>query len=92
MVKTKTHGVNKMDNAVLKYQKRRDARIKKRMDDFEENKHKRDENGRFVSGGGSSEPKGEKWAKDLKGKTGKERNQVLRKLAIEDYDSKDKKC
>ena len=43
-----------MDNAVIKYRQRRDARMKKRMDDFEEGKHKRDEHGRFVSGGGSA--------------------------------------
>lgn len=44
-------------DAVEKYRQRRDARIKKRMDDFEESKHKRDEHGRFVSGGGGSEKK-----------------------------------
>ena len=42
-----------MDIAVEKYKQRRDARIKKRMDEFSENDHPRDENGRFTSGGGA---------------------------------------
>ena len=49
-----------MDKAVKKYRVRRDARIKKRMDAWEEGDHPRDENGRFTSGGGSSAPKSEK--------------------------------
>ena len=41
-----------MDNAVEKYRQRRDERIRKRMDEFKENDHPRDESGRFTSGGG----------------------------------------
>lgn len=40
-----------MDKTVEKYLKRRDARLKKRTDEFNENDHPRDENGRFASGG-----------------------------------------
>ena len=47
-------------DAVEKYRQRRDARIKKRMDDFKENDHPRDENGRFTSGGGAKKAKGGK--------------------------------
>lgn len=47
-----------MDNAINKYKQRRDARIKKRMDAFEESDHPRDENGRFTSGGGSEKKSG----------------------------------
>lgn len=41
-----------MDKSIEKYKARRDARLKKRLDEFEENDHPRDENGRFTSGGG----------------------------------------
>ena len=41
-----------MDKTVEKYKRRRDARVKARMDSFNENDHPRDENGRFTSGGG----------------------------------------
>lgn len=49
-----------MDDAVKKYKARRDARLKKRLDEFNENDHPRDGNGRFASGGGGgSSPKKE---------------------------------
>ena len=41
-----------MDESIKKFKQRRDARLKKRLDEFEENDHPRDENGRFTSGGG----------------------------------------
>ena len=44
-------------DAVEKYRVRRDVRLKKRMDEFNENDHPRDENGRFASGGGSGDLK-----------------------------------
>lgn len=57
-----------MDDVVKKYKIRRDARLKARMDEFNENDHPRDENGRFASGGGGgSAPK-----KESGGKTGKD--------------------
>lgn len=55
-----------MDDSVIRYQKRRDVRMKKRADAFEEGKHKRDENGRFVSTGGSEKNTGKKSFADLK--------------------------
>lgn len=76
-----------MDEAVVKYQKRRADRIKKRQDAFEEGKHKRDKNGRFTSGGGKTESYGERVARETNGKSGKELNDRLRMLAYEDYDS-----
>lgn len=47
-----------MDEAILKYQKRREDRVKAREDAFEESKHKRDKSGRFTSGGGSESAEG----------------------------------
>lgn len=41
-----------MDNAIERYKARRDARLKKRLDEFKEGDHPRDENGKFTSGGG----------------------------------------
>ena len=43
-------------NDIERYKKRREERLKKRMDGFNENDHPRDENGRFVSGGGGEKP------------------------------------
>jgi len=44
-----------VDDAVNKYRARRDERLRKRTDEFEENKHPRDENGQFKSSGGSKD-------------------------------------
>lgn len=47
-----------MDETVKKFRDRRDARLKKRLDEFKEGDHPRDENGRFTSGGGSGASSG----------------------------------
>ena len=69
-----------MDEAVKEFRARRDERIKKRMDDFKEGNHPRDENGRFTSGGRkSSGPNKVIPAKNLEKKESVSRN-IVRKV------------
>ena len=66
-----------MNDVVKKYMERRDARLKARMDEFNENDHPRDENGRFTSGGGgeaAAQPKKTAGASPKKSASGEGKN------------------
>ena len=58
-----------MDKSVEEFRMRRDARLKKRLDEFKEGDHPRDENGRFTSGGGGGNSKESRIKEITRGRT-----------------------
>ena len=70
-----------MDDSVKKYKIRRKERVKKRLDDFTEGDHPRDESGRFSSGGGGKKVSNKNLAvrvENLPRKIGAPKNGVVR--------------